>query len=201
MTTIKPWRHLSTRRLAATPIFGLDVHRRASAETGREGDFYVLDAPNWVNVVAVTDDRRVVLVEQYRQGVERTTIEIPGGMVDPDDASPEAAARRELLEETGFASDRWLHIGTVDPNPAIQSNRCFTFLADSARRISEPTPDGNEEIRVLVEPEDRIPDLVREGRIEHALVVAAFYWWTLARESEATRRDRRGRRPGQRPRR
>jgi 8-oxo-dGTP pyrophosphatase MutT (NUDIX family) len=177
---VKPWRHLGTRRLAATPVFRLDAHRRASGETGREAEFYVLDAPNWVNVVAVTPDRRVVLVEQYRHGVERTTLEIPGGMVDPEDATPEAAARRELLEETGFVSEQWAHIGTVDPNPAIQSNRCFTFLASEARLVADPAPDGTEEIRVLVVPEREVPELVRAGRIEHALVVAAFYLWSLA---------------------
>jgi 8-oxo-dGTP pyrophosphatase MutT (NUDIX family) len=179
MKTVKPWRHLGTRRLAATPVFALDAHRRASQETGREAEFYVLDAGDWVNVVALTDDRRVVLVEQYRHGVERATLEIPGGMVDPGEG-PEAAARRELLEETGYAAERWAHIGTVDPNPAIQSNRCHTFLADGARRVAEPTPEGNEEIVVSLEPADRIPELVRSGRIGHALVVAAFYWWSLA---------------------
>jgi 8-oxo-dGTP pyrophosphatase MutT (NUDIX family) len=181
MKRVRPWRHLSSRRLATTCVFGLDGHLRRSEETGREAEFYVLDAPDWVNVVAVTDDDRIVLVEQYRQGVERVTLEIPGGMVDPGDTSPEEAARRELLEETGFASDRWTHIGTVDPNPAIQSNRCFTYLAEDARRVAEPTPDGNEELRVVLEPAASIRDLVRAGRVEHALVVAAFYWWDLAR--------------------
>jgi ADP-ribose diphosphatase len=178
---VRPWRHLSTRRLADTPVFALDAHRRRSQETGREAEFYVFEAPDWVNVVALTDNGRIVLVEQYRHGVERTTLEIPGGMVDATDESPEAAARRELLEETGYAADRWRHIGTVDPNPAIQSNRCHTFLAEGARRIAEPAPEGNEEIRVLVEPADSVPDFVRSGRIDHALVVAAFYWWSLAR--------------------
>ena len=134
------------------------------------------------NVVAVTEDRHLVLVEQYRHGVERTTLEIPGGMVDPEDPSPEAAARRELLEETGYAAETWLHIGTVDPNPAIQSNRCHTFLAVAARRVAEPSPDGLEELRVLLEPASAVPDLLRRGRIEHALVVAALMWWRLAEE-------------------
>ncbi len=178
--TVKPWRQLDSRRLASTPVFALDAHRRASSETGREAEFYVLDAPDWVNVVAVTDDRRVVLVEQYRHGVERVTLEIPGGMIDPDDVSPEAAARRELLEETGYASDRWALLGAVDPNPAIQSNRCFLFLARDARRVAEPAPDGNEELNVHVVTTVEIPELVREGRITHALVLAAFAHWWLA---------------------
>jgi 8-oxo-dGTP pyrophosphatase MutT (NUDIX family) len=182
MKAVRPWRHLSTRRLAATSVFALDAHRRASEETGREAEFYVLDAPDWVNVVATTDDGRIVLVEQYRQGVERVTLEIPGGMVDPEDGGPEAAARRELLEETGFAAERWTHIGTVDPNPAIQANRCYTYWAEGARRVAAPAPDGNEEIRVVLEPASSVHDVIRAGRIEHALVVAALYWWELALE-------------------
>ncbi len=180
MTTIKPWRHLGTRRIAETRVFTVDAHRRASAETGREAEFYVLDAVDWVNVVAVTTENEIVLVEQYRHGVERVSLEIPGGMIDPEDATPEIAARRELLEETGYASDRWSLIGTVDPNPAIQSNRCFTYLAEHARRVAEPAPDGLEEIRVVLEPADRVVDLLRAGRIEHALVVAGIFWWELA---------------------
>src|SRR3954471_12039120 len=140
MRAVRPWRHLDSRRLAATPVFGLDAHRRSSEETGREAEFYVLDAPDWVNVVATTEDGMLVLVEQYRHGVERVTLEIPGGMVDLGDATPEVAARRELLEETGYSADRWAHIGTVDPNPAIQSNRCHTFLAEGARQVAAPAP-------------------------------------------------------------
>jgi 8-oxo-dGTP pyrophosphatase MutT (NUDIX family) len=181
MTTIKPWRHLSTRELARTPILTLRAHRRASTETGREAEFYVFEAVDWVNVVAVTENREIVLVEQYRHGVERVSLEIPGGMIDAEDPSPEAAARRELLEETGFAADRWTHIGTVDPNPAIQANRCFTFLAEGARRVADPAPDGLEEIRVVLKRVDAVPQLLTSGRVEHALVVAALYWFELAR--------------------
>src|SRR4051812_19424383 len=116
MTPVKPWREISRRRLVETPVLSLDAHVRASAVTGREAEFYVFDAPDWVNVVAVTEDDDVVLIEQYRHGSERVTLEIPGGMIDPEDAAPEVAARRELLEETGYAAERWTHVGTVDPN-------------------------------------------------------------------------------------
>ena len=176
---IKPWRNVSTKRLAETRVFSLDSRRRQSETTGNEAEFYVIDAPDWVNIVAVTADDRLVCVEQYRHGIERVTLEIPGGMIDETDAGPLDAATRELLEETGFASDEWTHIGTVDPNPAIQTNRCFTFLASNARRVAEPSPDGNEEIRVVFERTADIPALLRSGRIEHALVVAALLWWML----------------------
>ena len=177
---IKPWRHISSRVLARTRIFTLNAHTRSSAETGREAEYYVLDSVDWINVVAITEDRHIVLVEQYRQGTQHTTLEIPGGMVDPEDESPQAAARRELLEETGYASDSWSHIGVVEPNPATHSNRCFTYLALNAKQIAPPTPEGLEELELILEPVSRIPELLRSGRITHALVVAALQWWHLS---------------------
>lgn len=109
-------------------------------------------------------------------------------MVDPEDESPEGAARRELLEETGFAAETWIQIGTVDPNPAIQSNRCHTFLAAGARQVSAPAPDENEEIAVKLVPVADVPELVSAGRIDHALVVAALYWWELHERTPTTSR-------------
>jgi 8-oxo-dGTP pyrophosphatase MutT (NUDIX family) len=177
---IKPWRDLGSRNLASTWVFRLDAHRRVSEQSGREAEFYVLHAADWVNVVALTEDERLVFVEQYRHGTREVTLEIPGGVVDASDPSPEAAARRELLEETGYSSDSWRLIGTVTPNPAILSNRCFTFLAAGARRVAEPSPDATEEIVVVLHDAARVNALLQEGRITHALVVAALQWWTLA---------------------
>lgn len=176
---VKAWRHLDSRTLAETRVFTLNAHRRASQETGREGEFYVLHAPDWVNVIAVTPDDWLVLVRQYRHGVERVTLEIPGGMVDPTDASPEAAARRELVEETGFAGGDWKLIGVVDPNPATHANRCFTYLATGVEIVCPPAPDAHEELEVAALPVDRAWRLLADGAITHALVVAAFQWWAL----------------------
>jgi 8-oxo-dGTP pyrophosphatase MutT (NUDIX family) len=176
---IKPWRHVRTQTLAETRIFTLNAHTRVSEVTGASADFYVLDSVDWINVVALTEDRQIVLVEQYRQGTRHTTLELPGGMIDPGE-EPEEAARRELLEETGFASDSWSLVGTVEPNPATQSNRCYTFLARAARRVAPPAPEGLEEIEVVLEPAARVPELLRAGRITHALVVAGILWWQLA---------------------
>ena len=184
MSDVKPWRQLSKRLLAHTRVFTLDAHTRQSATSGVEAEFYVIDAADWVNVIALTADQKIVLVEQYRHGVERASLEIPGGMVD-DGETPEAAARRELLEETGYASAAWRLIGSVDPNPAIQTNRCYTFLTTDAERVREPSPDAHEEIRVVLEDAASVPELLRSGRIDHALVVAAFHWWTLDASRES----------------
>jgi len=140
-------------------------------------------APDWVNVVAVTVREEVVLVRQFRHGTRKTTLEIPGGAVDPADRSPLAAAKRELREETGYAARRWTRIGVVDPNPAFQTNSCTTFLAEGAFLAGDTDPDDGEELDVVVVSRRRLDALVRRGVIRHALVIAAVHWWRIRRES------------------
>jgi 8-oxo-dGTP pyrophosphatase MutT (NUDIX family) len=136
-------------------------------------------APDWVNVVAVTVDGKAVLVRQFRHGTEETTLEIPGGAVDSSDRSPLAAAKRELREETGYVARRWTRLGVVDPNPAFQTNACTTFLAEGAHLAGDPDPDEGEELEVVLVPVRRLKSLARQGVVRHALVIVAFYWWSL----------------------
>lgn len=128
---------------------------------------------DWVNVIALTPDDEVVLLEQFRVGIEKVCLEIPGGMVDPGEL-PEVAAARELLEETGYTSSRWQRLGIVAPNPAIQNNRLHSFLALDARRTHEPQLDTHEVVSVSTRPLREVGELLRRGAFEHALVVAAF---------------------------
>ena len=99
-------------------------------------------------------------------------------MVDPGE-SPLEAAKRELLEETGYASDEWVFIGMVHPNPAIQNNSCHMFLAKDVRKVQEPNFEGTEDIDSFLAPADHIPNLVAEGKITHSLVIGAFYCYCL----------------------
>ena len=140
-------------------------------------------APDWVNVVAITADGKAVLVRQFRHGTEQTTLEIPGGAVDPSDRSALAAARRELREETGYVARRWTRLGVVDPNPAFQTNACTTFLAEGAHPAGHPDPDEGEELEVVLVPVRRLKSLARRGVVRHALVIVAFYWWWTLRRT------------------
>ena len=142
-------------------------------------DFYVVTAPDWINVIPVTDDDRVILVRQYRFGIEGSTLEIPGGMCDEGEA-PADAARRELREETGYDAGELELLGSVHPNPAIQNNRCHSFLAPGVRRVGAPDPDADEAIEVVEVPLSEIPGLIAGGKITHALVIAAFHYLGLA---------------------
>lgn len=171
----RPWPTLRTRRLLDCRVFVVDEHRRRAPHSGREHDVYEIGCADWVNVVAKTDEGEVVLVRQFRHGIAETTWEIPGGMVDPEDTTPLDAARRELLEETGFAGEDWTQLGTVTPNPALQSNRCHTFLLRGARRVAEPRPSPGEDLKLELVSREQLDAMVADGRIHHALVVAAVH--------------------------
>jgi ADP-ribose pyrophosphatase len=170
----KSWPVISSRLERAFRIFNLRTDRARSPLTGVEHDFVVLESAAWVNVIPLTRAEEVVLIRQYRHGIREVTLEIPGGLVEAAD-TPLAAAKRELLEETGFRGETWIDLGYVHPNPAIQDNRCHTFLALGVTQAGPQALDDKEDIEVLLRPLAEIPRLIREGRIRHALVVAAFW--------------------------
>ncbi len=111
-------------------------------------EYYVLEYPDWVNAMAVTEDGKVLLVRQYRQAVGKVLLEIPGGVMDPEDESPEIAMRRELLEETGYEFKDMHFLGVVSPNPSTHTNTVHMYLATGGKKIQEQQLDFNEEIEV-----------------------------------------------------
>ena len=176
---LKPWLKVGSKPLGDFRIFTLRSDRKVSPRTGAEHDFFVIDSHDWVNVIAVTPERPLVMVEQSRHGSNTFELEVPGGIMDPGDPSPEAAGARELREETGFAGDSARIIGQVRPNPAIQSNTCSTVLISNCRCVHALELDHAEDLVTRLVPGDELPGMVAQGRIRHALVVVALYHFEL----------------------
>jgi 8-oxo-dGTP pyrophosphatase MutT (NUDIX family) len=160
-----------------------------SPHSGREHRFYVLETPDWINVIPITPEGKVVLIRQYRVGINAVTLEIPGGMVDAADESPAEAARRELLEETGYAAEEIIQIGRVTSNPAFINNYTHTFLALNARPVGKTNFDSAEYIEFELADIGEIPQLIASGQISHALVIAGFYHYENYLRNEKWQRE------------
>ncbi|HEX8500703.1 MAG TPA: NUDIX hydrolase [Pyrinomonadaceae bacterium] len=173
------WRRERSEAVADCRVFKVRRDISADPRDGRAHDFYVIEAPDWINVIPLTKAGEVVLIEQHRHGSGEISLEIPGGMVDPGEEPRETAAR-ELLEETGYEAREVVPLGRTRPNPAIQNNWIHTFLAPDVERRGEPSNAGTEQTRVRLVPLERIPALIAGGEITHSLVVVAFHWLALA---------------------
>jgi ADP-ribose pyrophosphatase len=176
---IKPWEKIRSKFIGDFRIFKLRSDFKISPRTGREHDFFVLDSVNWVNVVAVTPDQKLVMVEQYRHGSNTVELEIPGGMMDADETDPIATGVRELREETGYAGQNARELGKIWSNPAILSNRTFTVLIENCELKHGLEFDSGEDLITKLVPILEIPKLVADGKIGHSLVVVALYYFDL----------------------
>jgi 8-oxo-dGTP pyrophosphatase MutT (NUDIX family) len=177
------WETLSRTEEASCRIFSVVRKRCRHPKRGREADFFVLDTSDWVNTVAVTPDGRMVLVEQFRYGTEALSLEVTGGVMDLGE-DPLAAAGRELGEETGFVGRRARLLGSVHPNPAIQSNTCHIVLIEEAERLVETDWDVNEELKVHLPTVDEVYAMAWAGRITHALTLNALLLYQPFREAK-----------------
>jgi 8-oxo-dGTP pyrophosphatase MutT (NUDIX family) len=176
---LEPWKKISSRPLGNFRIFTIRGDKKISPRTKEEHEFFVIDSVNWVNVIAVTPDQELVLVEQYRHGSDTVELEVPGGMIDAKDASPEVSAQRELREETGYEGSNAKIIGSVWANPAIMSNTCYTVMVENCRCVHPLEWDHAEELITRLVPVSDVPGLVASGKIRHPLVIVALYHFEL----------------------
>ena len=143
---------------------------------GKMLEGFVLEYRDWATVVALTSDQQVVMERQYRHGIQKILLELPGGVIDEEDASPLEAAKRELLEETGYASDKFIQIGKVCPNPANQVNSIYYYLALDARKVAPQHLDGTEEIEVELKPLEEVIRMAKSGELVQSLQVSAVFF-------------------------
>jgi len=172
------WVRQGSEIIADCRVFQVRRDVSISPHAGSTHDFFVLESPDWINIIPLTVDEKVVMIEQYRHGSEEVTLEIPGGMVDAGE-SPVAAAAREMLEETGYGGGEVVALGRVRPNPAIHNNWIHTFVARGVELKEKPVIESTEHTIVRLVPLARIPALIADGSINHALVVVGFHWLAL----------------------
>ena len=172
------WPKLATRPVASCRIFDIRADTCRSPRTGKEAEFFVIESTDWVNVIAFTDDDQALLVKQHRFGIDELSLEIPGGMIDGGE-DPLGAAQRELVEETGYVPSQIVPLGVCHPNPALQANRLYSFLATCCRHTGKPHLDGMEDIDLVTVPRARLDSLLATGQISHSLVLAAFLFLKL----------------------
>lgn len=172
---LSQWELNSNKRVFSCPPFNIVAKEYRNPKRNQEFTAYVIDAPRWANVIAMTEDKEIVLIRQYRFGTDKFEMEIPGGVIETGE-DPLEGIKRELEEETGFTANDWKLIGTVDANPAIQNNRCFTFLAQEIKADGTINFDPEEEIEYELAPLSKVREYISGGIITNTFIIAAFYW-------------------------
>ena len=178
---IRKWEKRGSRPLSDHRIFQLREDTVVNPRTGNEHTMVVLECPDWVNIIALTPERKMVMVEQYRQGSETVELEIPGGMMDPHETDPVVTALRELQEETGYTGDNASarQIGECLANPAIMNNRVHTILVENCHRTHELQMDAGEDLLTRLVPIEDLPRLVKENKIRHSVILAALHYFAM----------------------
>lgn len=172
------WKRIESEEIADCRVFKVrkDLCERDSDKS--TSDFFIIENPDWVNIIALTKDKQVVLIEQFRHGTEEIILEIPGGMLDKNE-NHELAAKRELVEETGFEPKQMIYLGKSHPNPAIQNNEIYHYLATDCEPTGETAFDEHESVITKLFPLAEIPNLVSGGKITHSLAITGFYYLWL----------------------
>ncbi len=174
--TFHGWEIYQQQELLATPVVSIRSGPVRCERTGRKKEFISFDFSDWVNVVALTPEDKLVMIKQFRYGTRRLEIEFPGGMVDPGE-DPVTAGCRELLEETGFSGSAPEIIGKVCPNPALQDNFCYTILVRDAIKTAQPRMEDMEDIVCFQCSYQEVTELVKQGEIWHGLVLNALFFY------------------------
>ena len=169
----KPWPLVHSAHGEDLLLFKVRYDHLRNPRTQRIFKRLVLETRSWVNVVAYTADRQLIVVRQFRFGAGEMTTEIPGGVIDEGEEHA-ASARRELREETGYTSNKWTYLGCVQPNPAFHDNLCHHWLAEDCELTDELDLDDGEDIVVNTLCEEQVRARINSGDIRHALVLTAL---------------------------
>lgn len=180
------WEILSEREVADCKVYRVYERRSRHPGDGREGTFYIMRASNWVQAIPLTPEGEIILVQQFRFGTQALSWEVPGGVLDDTDTTPEAGAARELVEETGYVGDPGIRLGESFPNPALQENRTYFVLIQNCRQVAQQNLDPNEELVIKTIPAREAIEMARRGEISHTIAINALFLlegWLKATEA------------------
>ncbi len=169
------WTEISSRYVIKTPIFSLIRSKRVDRQK-REGEFFIVEAPEWVTVIPLfetPENDEFLMVRQYRHGSRQVTVEFPAGIVDAGEL-PRDAAIRELKEETGYEAEEIIAIGSVNPNPAFMTNHTHTFLARGLRKVSEQKLDPLERVEFRKVPVREVFHNMGEGEYSNGVMLISL---------------------------
>ena len=179
--TIKEWKVLESEYLVRRPWLTARRDRLELPDGRIIPEYYVLEYPDWVNVIAFTKDGQFVMERQYRHAARKISLELPCGVMEEGE-TPLEAAQRELLEETGFGGGQWKKLMELSPNPSAMSNTTHCFLAIGVEKIAEQHLDETEELSVLFMTKEEVKRMLNENQICQALMVAPLYKYIYAAE-------------------
>lgn len=174
MRRIEPWFELLTELQLDCPVFKVERSTARSPVDASEHRFFRLQAPDWAQIVPVTGNGEIVMVRQYRHGSRSVGLEIPAGQVDLGETAAQAAAR-ECLEETGYRAGELTPLIDINPNPALFANRLYAFYTLDVQQVDEIQNTATEQTEVVLVPRAEIPELLRSGAIDHALVALTLW--------------------------
>jgi len=166
------WERLESERLLETPYFALRSDRLRLPGGAVKDPYYVVERPDAAIIFPLTGEGEAVLVRQYRPPLERMELGLPAGLVEEGER-PEAAARRELLEETGYSGGEWEPLGALASSPSLKDNWAYLFLARGVEEMAPPDPDEHELVETVRVPVGELLGLIRAGEIVSSSGVAA----------------------------
>jgi len=170
------WKTLSSEYLFRDLWFKVRKERCETPDGKIVDPYYVYEFPNWVTAVALTEDGKIIMEQQYRHALGEVCMEIPGGCVDDTDASFEQAIKRELLEETGYAFSSFEYLGKISANPSTNANLMHMFLAKGGKKVSEQHLDANEEINVSLHSVEEVREMLLKNEIIQAMHVTCLMY-------------------------
>ncbi|MDE6652823.1 MAG: NUDIX hydrolase [Muribaculaceae bacterium] len=171
---IKKWKKLSSEYLIKRPWLTARCDTVELPDGRVNSEYYILEYPSWINVMAITAEGEFVMVEQYRHGLQDVFIELVAGVVEPGE-EPLAAARRELLEETGYAGGEWRLFSVISSNPSTNNNLTYCFIAEGVEKVADQQLDATEDIAVHLLLEQEVRTMLDQDRIKQALMAAPLW--------------------------